>query len=124
MRNLQLCERGLVSGGMEPTGIVYEPTGELGGIWCPALEDGLRAKNNNGYGNGAESGPPPGNSGDHNPQLLRNNLGPRGPRLATSIVPDGRPNFRAPIFLSATDAAASSRWVSLATAAGVRRSCG
>lgn len=37
-------------------------------------------KNNNGYGNGAEAGPPPGNSGDHNPQLTDWNAGPRGPR--------------------------------------------
>jgi hypothetical protein len=37
-------------------------------------------KNNNGYGNGAESGPPPGNSGDHNPQLLTWNSGKRGVR--------------------------------------------
>ena len=37
-------------------------------------------KNNNGYGNGAEFGPPPGNSGAHNPQLIEDNLGPRGPR--------------------------------------------
>lgn len=39
-----------------------------------------RRKNNNGYGNGAESGPPPGNSGAHNPQLTGRNRGPRGPR--------------------------------------------
>lgn len=39
-----------------------------------------KTKNNNGYGNGAESGPPPGNSGAHNPQLLRDNLGPKGVR--------------------------------------------
>jgi hypothetical protein len=37
-------------------------------------------KNNNGYGNGAESGPAPGNSGAHNPQLTTANSGPRGPR--------------------------------------------
>ena len=37
-------------------------------------------KNNNGYGNGPESGPPPGNSGLHNPQLTGWNRGPRGPR--------------------------------------------
>ena len=43
---------------------------------CPAP----RRKNNNGYGNGPESGPPPGNSGAHNPQLLGPNRGPRGPR--------------------------------------------
>jgi hypothetical protein len=39
-----------------------------------------RRKNNNGYGNGPESGPPPGNSGAHNPQLTGPNRGPRGPR--------------------------------------------
>ena len=39
-----------------------------------------KTKNNNGYGNGAESGPPPGNSGAHNPQLTGWNRGPKGPR--------------------------------------------
>jgi hypothetical protein len=39
-----------------------------------------KRKNNNGYGNGPESGPPPGNSGAHNPQLLTWNSGPKGPR--------------------------------------------
>ena len=44
-----------------------------------------KTKNNNGYGNGPESGPPPGNSGAHNPQLLvgpdapNKNNGPRHP---------------------------------------------
>lgn len=38
------------------------------------------AKNNNGYGNGAEFGPPPGHSGEHNPQLTSDNKGPRGDR--------------------------------------------
>ena len=33
-----------------------------------------------GYGNGPESGPPPGNSGAHNPQLTTWNSGPKGPR--------------------------------------------
>jgi hypothetical protein len=37
-------------------------------------------KNNNGYGNGAESGPAPGNSGAHNPQLTTANSGPKGAR--------------------------------------------
>jgi hypothetical protein len=46
---------------------------------CPPSSE-TRTKNNNGYGNGAESGPPPGNSGAHNPGLLGDNLGPRGPR--------------------------------------------
>jgi hypothetical protein len=36
--------------------------------------------NNNGYGNGAEYGPPPGRSGTNNPQLLADNLGPLGVR--------------------------------------------
>ena len=39
-----------------------------------------KSKNNNGYGNGAEFGPPPGNSGAHNTHLLADNLGPRGVR--------------------------------------------
>lgn len=38
-----------------------------------------KRKNNNGYGNGAESGPPPGNS-VKNPQLLTWNSGKRGAR--------------------------------------------
>ena len=47
---------------------------------CDPCGDSKKRKNNNGYGNGAESGPPPGNSGAHNPQLLSNNRGPKGPR--------------------------------------------
>ena len=47
---------------------------------CGQCDCGGRQKNNNGYGNGAESGPPPGNSGDHNPQLLGWNRGPKGAR--------------------------------------------
>ena len=46
----------------------------------PCDDDDGRHKNNNGYGNGAESGPPPGHSGEHNPQLLGWNRGPKGPR--------------------------------------------
>ena len=52
-----------------------------GGSCCdPCGDPEPRQKNNNGYGNGPESGPPPGNSGAHNPGLLEDNLGPRGPR--------------------------------------------
>jgi hypothetical protein len=40
----------------------------------------VSGKNNNGYGNGAESGPPPGHSGEHNPQLTTWNSGPKGRR--------------------------------------------
>lgn len=40
---------------------------------------GSTRKNNNGYGNGAESGPPPGNS-VNNPQLLTWNSGKKGVR--------------------------------------------
>ena len=47
-----------------------------GGSCC----DPCRTKNNNGYGNGPESGPPPGHSGAHNPQLTGWNSGPKGPR--------------------------------------------
>ena len=44
---------------------------------CPPT---TKTKNNNGYGNGAEAGPPPGNSGANNPQLTTWNSGPRGAR--------------------------------------------
>jgi hypothetical protein len=37
-------------------------------------------KNNNGYGNGEESGTSPGKSWGHNPQLIKYNEGPRGQR--------------------------------------------
>ncbi len=47
---------------------------------CTPCDCPTRTKNNNGYGNGAESGPPPGNSGAHNPQLIADNRGPKGPR--------------------------------------------
>lgn len=46
----------------------------------PLVGGGGKTKNNNGYGNGAESGPAPGNSGSHNPQLWTQNSGPRGVR--------------------------------------------
>ena len=65
MRELHQFELTVVSGaGCSPT--------------TPSCE--CRSKNNNGYGNGAESGPPPGHSGDHNPQLTGWNSGPKGPR--------------------------------------------
>ena len=64
MRDLHPSELGFVTG-----------AGGSCSCSCPP-----RRKNNNGYGNGPESGPPPGNSGDHNPQLLGRNRGPRGPR--------------------------------------------
>ena len=71
MRLLTSREVRLVSGadGIE---VPWEPD------W--GLEEGGSRKNNNGYGNGPESGPPPGNSGLHNPQLTSWNRGPRGPR--------------------------------------------
>jgi hypothetical protein len=47
---------------------------------CCDCSCGGKTKNNNGYGNGPESGPPPGHSGDHNPQLTTWNSGPKGPR--------------------------------------------
>jgi hypothetical protein len=52
------------------------------GETVPGLDDDwdCKTKNNNGYGNGAEAGPAPGNSGSHNPQLLTQNSGPRGDR--------------------------------------------
>jgi hypothetical protein len=52
---------------------------QVSGGCCDCSCDG-KTKNNNGYGNGPESGPPPGNSGAHNPQLTTWNSGPKGPR--------------------------------------------
>ncbi len=50
--------------------------------WPSESEDSTsrKRKNNNGYGNGPESGPPACNSGSRNPQLTTWNSGPRGPR--------------------------------------------
>jgi hypothetical protein len=70
MRLLSQEEVALVAGGTSevlPSSEIDDPCESTG-------------KNNNGYGNGAESGPPPGNSGDHNPQLTGWNSGPRGVR--------------------------------------------
>ncbi len=69
MRILTQNELAFVSGAGSSC---YDPCDPCGGS--------KKRKNNNGYGNGPESGPPPGNSGAHNPQLLGNNRGPRGPR--------------------------------------------
>ena len=70
MRQLNQTELTFVSGGC-----CYTPPPSCG-CECPTE----KTKNNNGYGNGAESGPPPGNSGAHNPQLTSWNSGPKGPR--------------------------------------------
>ena len=59
------------------TGAGGEPTSPPPGVEEPTSET---KKNNNGYGNGPESGPAPGNSGAHNPTLLTANSGPKGPR--------------------------------------------
>jgi hypothetical protein len=74
MRLLNSHELSQVSGaGGEPTGSLEDLINSLTTPTCTK-------KNNNGYGNGAESGPPPGNSGAHNPQLLTWNSGKKGPR--------------------------------------------
>jgi hypothetical protein len=73
MRLLSTHEMTYVSGG----GCCYTPPPPPPcGCDCPSG----KTKNNNGYGNGPESGPPPGHSGDHNPQLTTSNSGPKGPR--------------------------------------------
>jgi hypothetical protein len=69
MRALNISEVHQVAGGSSEGGFEFPPEGS-----------GPSAKNNNGYGNGAESGPPPGHSGEHNPQLTTWNSGPKGPR--------------------------------------------
>ncbi|TMJ12553.1 MAG: hypothetical protein E6G94_13540 [Alphaproteobacteria bacterium] len=73
MRDLHQFEIGFVSGAGS------SPTPPSCGCECPET-GGKKHKNNNGYGNGPESGPPPGHSGDHNPQLTTWNSGPKGPR--------------------------------------------
>jgi hypothetical protein len=71
MRLLSQDECTIVAGGTGEETLYYSETDESGGT---------TGKNNNGYGNGAESGPPPGRSGAHNPQLTGPNSGPRGDR--------------------------------------------
>ena len=75
MRALHDLELTQVSGGSS----CYDPCDPCDPC-CDNDNGGKRRKNNNGYGNGPESGPPPGNSGAHNPQLLGWNRGPKGPR--------------------------------------------
>ncbi len=81
MRQLEVNEIAFVAGG-ESIPIPTDCNSELGDCFGldPAPTTGKVKKNNNGYGNGAESGPPPGRSGEHNPTLLGDNLGPRGVR--------------------------------------------
>jgi hypothetical protein len=76
MRQLNQAELTLVTGGC---GNPCPPPP------CQPQPPVCKTKNNNGYGNGPESGPPPGHSGEHNPQLTGYlngglNLGPKGPR--------------------------------------------
>lgn len=72
MRLLQQSELSHVSGGTYSCG-----------CYCPPSKNppskGSRSKNNNGYGNGPESGPAPGNSGKTGGGKNQN-FGPRGPR--------------------------------------------
>jgi len=65
--------------GVAPRGFSGTTTGEYSGEYSGEYEGDTCRKNNNGYGNGAESGPPPGNS-INNPQLLTWNSGKKGPR--------------------------------------------
>ncbi len=76
MRLLSEHEPAFVSGAGRPTG---SSSGEYSGEYGGEYEGDSCRKNNNGYGNGAESGPPPGNS-ISNPQLLDWNLGKKGVR--------------------------------------------
>ena len=71
MRVLQPSELGHVSGGTYSCGCYCPPSNQP--------NKGHRAKNNNGYGNGPESGPAPGNSGKTGGGKNQN-FGPRGPR--------------------------------------------
>ena len=68
MRLLQQSELSHVSGGTYSCG-----------CYCPPSNQPRKSKNNNGYGNGPESGPAPGNSGKTGGGKNQN-FGPRGPR--------------------------------------------
>ena len=74
MRDLLNSELAFVSGGGHSS---YSSCG----CYCPPAQgkQPKRAKNNNGYGNGPESGPAPGNSGSTGGGKNQN-FGPRGPR--------------------------------------------
>lgn len=77
MRELLSNELGFVSGA---EGLYIPPgDGTGGGTTDPTPIPTERTKNNNGYGNGAESGPAPGHSGTALPGADQN-IGPRGPR--------------------------------------------
>jgi hypothetical protein len=66
MRDLNAFELALVSGaGCSPC-----PPSP-----CPPSTPTKKTKNNNGYGNGPESGPAPGRSGEKNPTLVGQNAG-------------------------------------------------
>ena len=79
MRELKIQELSLVSGaGGSASCTPCTPCTPC--VPDPCTPTPTRQKNNNGYGNLGESGRAPGRSGDHNPQLLQQNVGPRGPR--------------------------------------------
>ena len=71
MRLLQHSELSHVGGGTYSCGCYCPPSNQPG--------KASRSKNNNGYGNGPESGPAPGNSGKTGGGKNQN-FGPRGPR--------------------------------------------
>lgn len=72
------------------------------GCYCPPSKS-PKTKNHNGYGNGAESGPAPGNSGATGGGKNQN-FGPRGARYAAHAHrPDRGPRkFPRPIFFGWT----------------------
>jgi hypothetical protein len=75
MRDLDFNELQFVSGANR------SPAPPTAGNNCsPCPPTSTRSKNNNGYGNDAESGQAPGSSGSSNPQLTTQNSGPRGAR--------------------------------------------
>ena len=69
MRDLEQNELQYISGGSSP-----RPPSAGSGC-SPSAPS--KSKNNNGYGNGAESGNAPGNSFGSNPTLVTNNSGNR-----------------------------------------------
>ena len=76
MRDLDFNELQFVSGANRSPA---PPSSGCGCSPCPPTTSRMKTKNNNGYGNGPESGPAPGNSGKTGGGK-NDNFGPRGAR--------------------------------------------
>jgi hypothetical protein len=79
MRDLDFNELQFVSGANRSPA---PPSSGCGCSPCPPTLSPSKSKNNNGFGNGAESGPAPGNSGASDPRKDQNYGTRQGTRYA------------------------------------------